>query len=308
MDIFIFISLGLLGLLAGGTWLVQGAVGVAERLGLSPLLIGVVLVGFGTSTPELLTSVNAALAGVPDIAVGNVVGRNIANILLILGITALVRPAVLERRMILTDGGAMGLAALISVPILLSGVVGRLDGAILCAVLACYLVLRVRSGDAGDVPEADIAPPPLMRAALIFAAGLAITLLGAHLLVKGATDLALLFGISEAVIGVTIVAVGTSLPELVTSLIAARRRHSEMALGNILGSNIFNILGILGLTALIHPLEVDAGIAGFDQWVMLGATVALIAVGLGLGRLSRLTGALFLGAYAFYVGALLRAL
>ena len=300
---------GLIGLLIGGTLLVQAAVAIAVRLGVSPLLIGLVLVGFGISTPELLTSLSAALAGAPGIATGNVVGSNIANILLILGLTALLRPMVLARDVLLRDGIAMVLASVVMVPMLLSGNVGRIEGAILCALLAAYLLYSIRSGSpvADDLP--NVAQAALMgRSIILFTAGLGLTLLGAHLLVSGASGYARLYGISEAVIGVTIVAVGTSLPELVTSLIAARKGQSDLALGNIVGINIFNIFGILGTTALVHPLEVPDVIAGFDQWVMLTATVAVLVFGLVFGRLSRLVGRAFVLAYEAYLLALLIAL
>lgn len=308
MTFFLFCFAGLVGLLLGGTLLVQGAVSIAARLGVSPLLIGVVLVGFGTSTPELLTSLTAALTGAPGIATGNVVGSNIANILLILGLTALVRPALLDRQMMMLDGAAMVLVTLTAVPMLLSGTVGRIDGAILCAALAAYLIIRLRKGgEAADDVDLD-APTPLLRASVVFVSGLGVTLISAHMLVLGAVGFARLLDISEAIIGVTIVAVGTSLPELVTSLIAARKGQSDLAIGNILGSNIFNISGILGLTALVHPLEVPASIYGFDQWIMVAATVALVLAGLAWGRLSRVTGGMFLLAYAAYIAILVRSL
>lgn len=306
MVIFLYCLFGLAGLLAGGMLLVHGAVGIAARLGVSPLLIGVVLVGFGTSTPELLTSVSAALVGAPGIATGNVVGSNIANILLILGMTALLQPVRLDRSTLTLDGSAMAAATLLAVPMLLSANIGRLDGAVLCAALIAYLLLRLRNDHAEEA--AVDAPSALMPAIVSFAGGLALTLLGAHLLVTGAVDTARLLNISEAVIGVTIVAVGTSLPELVTSVIAARRGHAELAIGNIIGSNIFNITGILGLTALMSPLDVPASIASFDQWLMVGATAALLGAGIIFGRLSRLTGTLFLLTYALYLAGLLKSL
>lgn len=308
MILFLFCFFGLLGLLLGGTLLVQGAVAIAARLGISPLVIGLVLVGFGTSTPELLTSVSAAWAGAPGIATGNVVGSNIANILLILGLTAVIRSIVLDRDLLVLDGGAMVLVTLMAVPMLLSGMVGRVEGLILCAALAAYLALRLRKGEALEDLDTTEPRPTLIRAYAEFIAGLGLTLIGAHLLVTGAVGVAQLLDVSEAVIGVTIVAVGTSLPELVTSLIAARKGHGGLALGNIIGSNIFNISGILGLTALIHPLEVPAGISGYDQWIMLAATLALVAVGLARGQLSRPVGALFLLAYAGYIATLVRSL
>lgn len=303
----IYIIGGLAGLLIGGTLLVQGAVAIAARLGVSPLLIGLVLVGFGTSTPELLTSLSAAFSGSPGIATGNVVGSNIANILLILGLTALMRPIVLSHSVMRRDGTAMALVTLLTVPMLLSGLVGRLEGVLLCGALAAYLVYSFRHAGDEAVEEVDTTTS-LPRSWLYFLAGLGLTLLGAQLLVSGAVGYARLYGISEAVIGVTIVAIGTSLPELVTSVIAARKGQGDLALGNIIGSNIFNLAGILGITALVLPLEVPASIAQFDQWVMVAATGALLAIGLLFGRMSRLVGGLFVAGYAAYLLALLATL
>lgn len=203
----------------------------------------------------------------------------------------------------------MVLASVVMVLMLLSGNVGRIEGAILCALLAAYLLYSIRSGSpvADDLP--NVTQAALMgRSIILFTAGLGLTLLGAHLLVSGASGYARLYGISEAVIGVTIVAVGTSLPEHVTSLIAARKGQSDLALDNVVGSNIFNILEISGTTALVHPLEVPDVIAGFEQWVMLAATVAVLVLGLVFGRLSRLVGGAFVLAYAAYLLSLLIAL
>ncbi|MFZ5961689.1 calcium/sodium antiporter [Thalassococcus sp. BH17M4-6] len=308
MDILL-IALGLPALLGGGELLVSGAVALALRLGLSPMVIGLTLVGFGTSTPELLTSLRAASQGAPDIALGNVVGSNIANILLILGLAALIRPmAVADRAGFRRDGGWMLAAGLACALLVLLPVIGRGAGLGLLAGLAAFLWLTLRRATP-DAP-ADVAGPPrpLWQAALAFTAGLGLTLLGAVLLVDGATGLARDFGVSEAVIGLTLVAVGTSLPELVTSVLAARRGHGDVALGNILGSNLFNVLGILGATALAVPLPVADSIARVDVWVMLAASLALLVLGAARARIGRLPGLALLISYGAYLAWLSRTL
>ncbi|MBZ8119387.1 calcium/sodium antiporter [Roseovarius sp. LXJ103] len=295
----LYIAIGLVGLLAGGELLVRGSVAMASRAGLSPFVIGLTLVGFGTSAPELAASLSAALRGAPDIALGNVVGSNIGNILLILGLSALIAPMMLPRGSMLRDGVTLALASLFCTALVLSGGVGRIAGVFCVAGLILYLILALRRGD--DVQE-EITPKSgaLWTSLLGVLAGLVLIIGGAYALVIGATDLARAVGLSEAVIGLTIVAIGTSLPELATSLIAARKGQGDIALGNILGSGIFNILGILGITALVLPLEVPTQIAGFDIWVMLGAT-ALLGLFALRGRLGRPAGAMFFALYVLYL-------
>ncbi|MCK7615688.1 calcium/sodium antiporter [Roseibium sediminicola] len=314
---FFEILLGLALLVAGGDLLVRGSVGLAQRFGISELLIGLVLVGFGTSTPELMTSVLAALNGSPGIAVGNVAGSNIANILLILGLTALIFPLRVEPAALLRDGPANALAALAFAGLALTGLIGREAGLALLLALAAYLVITYRMEKGQKSPaavlhrsETDLVipepKPSNLPLNLVMAfGGLAMILAGAHFLVSGATTFARAAGISDAVIGVTIVAVGTSLPELVTSVIAALKRQTDIALGNILGSNLFNILGILGLTAVISPLEVPREIMQLDIWVLLGATALLLVFAMSGWRICRREGALMLLTYAGYTTIIL---
>ncbi len=311
MDL-IYILGGFVGLMLGGEMLVRGAVTVAERLKVPPLVIGLTLVGFGTSTPELVTSVEAALAGSPGIAVGNIVGSNIANILLILGLAALVSPIVVASAAFKRDGAVVLIATLMCVGAVLMGSMGRLAGGVfflgLLAYLAYTLITERRNATAAArvyEAEAESLPAPtanLLLAALLFVAGLALTVLGAKFLVEGAISLAAGLGVSETVIGLTIVAVGTSLPELVTSLIAARKGESDVAFGNIVGSNIFNILGILGVTAIVQPLEVPVEIIRLDIWVMAAATLLMLAVAVSGWRISRREGAVMLAGYVAYLG------
>lgn len=317
MTDFLFVAGGLIGLGLGGDMLVRGAVALATLWRVSPLVIGLTLVGFGTSVPELVTSLQAALAGSPGIAVGNVVGSNIGNVLLILGIGAVLAPIAVARSALLRDGSVMALASVALVALVLGGTLGRAGGALGLLMLAIYVIAtirierrRVTAAGAIYAAEADLVARPATGAAAaagLTLAGLVLTILAARLLVTGAIGIAQLVGLSEAVIGLTVVAIGTSLPELVTTVIAARRNQGDVALGNILGSNIFNILGILGVTALVLPLQVPARIAETDIWVMLAATVALLVFAATGGRIDRREGAVLLAAYLGYVGWMLAA-
>lgn len=317
-------------LVIGGELLVRGAVAVAQRFGMSPLLIGLTLVGFGTSTPELVTSVQAALAGSPGIAIGNIVGSNIANILLILGLSAFIAPVAVGMAALKRDGAVVLAAALLFAAISVTGSLGQITGASFLALLACYIVYAywqetsaAKGGHTaayekaeayGELHEGAASPkttdaavprrPGVAIPILIALAGLATVILGGKLLVDGAVAIAREFGVAESIIGLTVVAVGTSLPEFVTSLVAAFRRHSDVALGNIMGSNIYNLLGIGGVTALISPTTVPLRIAEFDNLVMVAASIALLifaATGLRIGRRE---GLLLAASYAVYVWTL----
>jgi cation:H+ antiporter len=306
----LLIAAGLIALFLGGEALVRGASGVARALGVSPLLIGLVVVGFGTSAPELTTSISAALQGSPAVAAGNVVGSNIANILLILGVSALIGPIAVNRAAFTRDGTVLITATLIIAALLAFTGIGRLTGAALVAGLIAYVVFsyvadrRGRSAAADlHAAEADLIEPankPLVAAAML-AAGLIGVVGGAALLVRGAVSLAEAAGLSEAVIGLTIVAVGTSLPELAASISAARRGQSDIALGNIVGSNIFNALGILGATALVEPFTAGAGLALLDLAVMIAAALVLIGFAMTGWKIDRREGAILLIAYSAYI-------
>jgi len=302
---------GLVLLALGGELLVRGAVGMAARLGISPLLAGLTIVGFGTSTPELATSVQAAMAGSPGIAVGNVVGSNIANILFILGLSAVILPLSVNPKSFRRDSIALGGSAVLCTAAVLSGVLGPLIGIVLLAGLVGYVWWAYKSesvanddechrheAEAEDRPVPPGTGPVILGGMIV--AGLAAAIFGAGWLVDGATVLASAAGVSESVIGLTVVAVGTSLPELIACIVAVLRKHEDVALGNVVGSNIYNVLGILGLTSIIQPIEVPAEIAAFDIWVMLGVT-ALLIVQLRSGwKLSRIEGALLVALYAAY--------
>ena len=301
---YAFLFAGLIGLFLGGEALVRGSVGIAKRMAISPLLIGLTVVGFGTSTPELLVSVDAAWRGVPDIALGNIVGSNIANILLIVGLSALVWPIKIMGATLRRDTAVMMAAALVLVPVFAIGQVGRSSGLILVVGLAAYLIWAYRhSGDTVEEEVGISASPSAMVSTLWVVGGLVALMVGARLLVDGAVSIARDFGISEAFIGLTIVAVGTSLPELATSLIAAIRRQSEIAIGNIIGSNIFNVLGILGVTALITPIPVASRFLTFDLPVMIAASMVLTTLLLTRPLIGRGVGVAMLVAYVVYVWA-----
>jgi cation:H+ antiporter len=280
---WVYILIGLVGLYFGGEGLVRGAVDLAQRMGVSQLLIGLTVVGMGTSAPELLVSMKAALNGQSDIALGNVVGSNSANILLILGLSALVYPILHWDKAVRRDIVVAVAAALLLMLLAQAQVIGRMAGLIMFVGLFAYLAmvyLAEKNAPALNTkgPATSAKTSSLFASLAFVAGGLVLLVIGADYLVFGASNIARSFGISEAVIGLTIVAVGTSLPELATSITAAIKRHSDVALGNVVGSNIFNILGILGLTAIVSPVGVDAHIRSFDIPLMVAVTLALLAI------------------------------
>lgn len=301
---YLYLIAGLVGLFFGGEALVRGSVGIARRMAIPPLLIGLTVVGFGTSTPELLVSVNAAWRDVPDIALGNILGSNIANILLIIGLSALVWPIKVMGATLRRDTAVMMAAALVLVPIFAMAQMGLPAGLVLVIGLVAYLVWAYRQP--GDMEAEDVgvpAPASALVSTLWVIGGLVALMVGARFLVDGAVNIARGFGISEAFIGLTIVAVGTSLPELATSLIAAFRRQSEIAIGNIVGSNIFNVLGILGVTALIAPIPVASRFLTFDLPVMIAVSLILTVLLLTRPVIGRGIGVAMLAGYVAYVWA-----
>lgn len=314
MDL-VWLAAGLGLLVLGAEGLVRGGVGLARRLGVSPLLVGVTVVAWGTSTPELVVSVEAALKGLDGIAVGNIVGSNIANILLILALAAVISPITVRPEAIRRDGLFVLGAALVFIAVALT--TDRLTwwhGAICLCLLVATAVITYRqergggtaSGElhAAEAEEVQAVPMNPVLAAAMVAGGIGLLVVGGELMIGAAVNIARGFGIPEVVIGLTLVAVGTSLPELVTSVVAAIRRHSDIALGNILGSNIYNILGILGVSSLIAPTAIPPEIATTEMWVMLGATV-LLAPAMVSGRVGRGLGIAMLVAYGAYVARLI---
>lgn len=316
MITLLLIVTGLAGLIVGGELLVRGAVAAAKSFNISPMVIGLTLVGFGTSSPELVTSLQAALSGSSGLAIGNVVGSNIGNILLILGIAALLAPIAVDPAAFKRDGSVMVLATVLAVGIVLVGDIGRLAGAILFASLLTYLAAtllierRASKTAAAALYEAEAelvetANTSVAMSLAVALVGLVITILSARALVSGAVTLAELVGMSETIIGLTIVAIGTSMPELVTSIIAVRKGQGDVALGNILGSNIFNILGILGITAMVQPMQVPAEIITSDIWVMCAATALLVLFARTGWTVGRREGAVLVLCYAVYMGMLI---
>jgi cation:H+ antiporter len=308
---FLLLVFGILLLAAGGEVLIRGALAAASRFQVSPLLSGLFIVGFGTSTPELVVSVDAAISHQPEIAIGNVVGSNIANILLILGICALINPLAVKPSILKRDAISVLLACSLLMFLINNQQLGRLDGAILLLAFAGYLGWAYWSERLAFSPSSDVyqheaqlltkVPHNSVLIAIAVIGSLLVLIAGSKLLLSGATGIATLLGVPKEVIGLTVVAVGTSLPELTISVIAAIRGQSDVAVGNILGSNIFNTLAILGLSGLVNPLVVGEGVVQFDQWIMLAASVVLTFFLITGRKLSRFEGLLLLFGYLGYV-------
>lgn len=306
---------GLFALVLGGEVLVKGAVGIARKAQISSLLIGVVIVSLGTSMPELVTSIEAVLMGTPDLAWGNIVGSNIANALLILGVSALVAPIVLSGGRFMRDP-LFGLIASFALLFVALGELGSpVVGVLMLVLLVGYLVYalrqerepkRIESGLVGK-PESDRdvavgAPESWTKPLLLTGGGLIALIVGGQMLVAGAIGLARFFGMSEALIGLTVVAVGTSFPELVTSVVAARRGEPEVAFGNVAGSNLFNLLLIGGITMVLAPEPFPRELVVFDLYLMVGAAAALAGLVFFVGQVSRRSGFLLLATYAGFAG------
>lgn len=307
---FGMILAGLAILVLAGDALVKGAVNLSLRLGIPALIVGLTVVAFGTSAPELLVSINAVLDDAPALALGNVVGSNTANILLVLGVPALIAVVPVARDLT-RDFTIMMAASVLFIGLAMTGVFTWWHGLILLAALAAMLIdsyrraqaHRGRNADAEELEELEGVEEGIsgLRIAMFLITGIVGLPLGAHLLVEGATDVALHMGVSEAVIGLSLVAVGTSLPELATTVAAALRREAGVALGNVIGSNIFNLLAIIGLSALIGPLPVPESMLRSDLWVMLGASAILGVFVLSGRSIGKLAGVGLLALYALYI-------
>ena len=320
---FLFITVGFLLLVCGGELLVRGAVDIAERLKVSAFVIGALIIGFGSSTPELVTSVEASLIGAPGIAIGNIVGSNIINILVVLGVAAVIAPIALSGRHVtadtiivcgLTAAFVAACAALQLTPVV---------GAVFLIALSVYLSYTIHREMRGDgavsdgleaKPETGVGNLSLTvasaskRSALLVVGvvifGFALLILGGHFVVSSAISLAKAAGASQTVIGLTVVALGTSLPEIVTAVVAAFRRHADVALGNVLGSCVFNLLAIGGIVALLSPSDVPPELIRFDNLVMLAAAISLLLAVTILRQIGRPAGLLFLGGYAAYLAVI----
>lgn len=314
----LWILAGLVLLVAGGEALVRGASALARFASVGPLVIGLTVVAFGTSAPELATGVGAALSGKADLVVGNVVGSNIANILLILGIASLIKPLTVQSRLVRLDVPLMVLASVALLVMAWGGNVSRFEGGCLLISIVVYtvwLILQSRAESAiveaefdQSIPLPKRGPGAVLRQCLLVAVALVLLVLGARWLVSGATDLARVWGVSELAIGLTIVAVGTSLPELMTSVMAAIRGECDIAVGNVVGSNLFNILSVFGASALLSPggIDVAASAIQVDIPVMTGVAIICLPIFVTGYRISRLEGALFLVGYVGYTVYLLQ--
>jgi len=295
--------LGIALLYVGGELLVDNAIRLAKSFNVSNMVIGLTVVAFGTSCPELAASMTAALTGSPDIAVGNVFGSNVANIGLILGLSALILPFTVTVAFLRREVGFMLFATVLVYPMMIGGRLSRLEGLVLFLLLLGFVYVLLRDPEAQDehmVPASDLeakTPRPIWLASLGVLVGVGLLVAGAKALVSGAVTIATDLGVSERVIGFTMVALGTSLPELAASVVAARKGEGDIVMGNLVGSNIFNLLCILGLTALVVPISVSPESMGMDFWMMLGTSVLLFIFLAWNLRLLRLEGATLLLVY-----------
>ncbi len=301
------IGIGLLTL--GADFLVRGAAGLAERMGLPPLVIGMTVVAFGTSMPEVSVSIGSALIGDGGVALGNVLGSNIFNILVVLGGAAVIQPLIVDRRLVRMDVPIMVLTAVLVLVLSLNGSLGRWEGSILLTLGVVYTILLVRAGlrsngGNGDGQEATRGAATLPRQIVWIAIGLVLLVVGARLLVESAQVVARDMGVSELVIGLTVVAAGTSLPELATSFVAALRGQRDIAVGNVVGSNIFNALVVLGAAGIAsgrQGIPVPVGVLTFDLPVMIAVSVACLPIFFTGWSISRWEGWVFLGYYGAYL-------
>lgn len=309
----LILSLGALGLgmyllFKGGDWTIDAAVFLAKKFGISPLVIGFTIVAFGTSLPELLVSINANLTGSPGIAIGNVIGSNIANILLVVGATSLFATLIAVPREILRDMVMMLAASVLMLGLMFNGNISTAGGGIMIVILLAYIVWQYVMASKGEIKVDDLEAPEYsntLKGLFFLVLGLVAIAAGAEFLVRGAKVSATIIGVPEDVIGLSVIALGTSLPELSTCIIAAMKRQSDIVIGNILGSNVFNILMIIGATALIKPIEKSAiapQVLTLDIWVMLGVSVLFSVLLLTVKKINKPMGILFVSGYVFYIG------
>lgn len=308
------IAFGLVLLVMGAELLVRGGSRLAVAAGVPPLVIGLTVVAYGTSMPEMAVSVIASLRAEPDLALGNVVGSNIFNVLLILGLSAAIAPLAVSKQLIQVDVPVMIAASVVLAVMALNGTIGRIEAAFLVAGAICYTLFLMRKGRrdmaaelaCDDAPRDVRRPGRMLTSITMVAGGLMLLVFGSSQLVTGASEVARQLGVSELVIGLTIVAAGTSLPELATSLVAAIRGERDIAVGNIIGSNIFNILAILGVSGVVSErgIAVSNGALTHDLPVMVGVALVCVPIFMTGGRISRLEGVLLVLGYACYLAFL----
>ncbi len=310
MDILLLI-LGLVILIVGGEFLVRGAVGLSSAMKISPLVIGMTVVSFGTSAPELLVSIQSAMSGNPGIAIGNVIGSNIANLALVLGVTVMIFPIVAEQQTKKLDFPIMLFATFLFYIFALNLSLEFWEGLVFVLILlgfTYYLIVNSRKNTKKELVEKDEAVGELAGApistgvsVLFLLGGLVGLYFGSDWFVGGATGIARSFNLSDSVIGVTVVALGTSAPELVASIMAALKKQSDISVGNLIGSNIFNIFAVLGITSLVKPIAVEESVMSFDMWWMIGISLLLVPV-LYLGsKIGKLKGAVLVFSYVMYI-------
>lgn len=310
MITLVLFILGLVLLVLGAEWMVRGASRLAITIGISPLVVGLTVVAFGTSAPELAVTVSSAMQGTPDIALGNVVGSNICNILLILGLTALIAPLTVAQRLVRLDVPLLIIASVTMIAMAWDGLINRLDGMILFAGVLIYTIYAIvqsrreqrKVQDEYEREYGQKTGSALFNLGLI-AVGLVLLVVGANWLVEGAVAAARWLGVSELVIGLTVIAIGTSLPEVAASIVASIRGERDIAVGNVVGSSLFNILAVMGLTATVAPsgIPVDPAALSFDLPIMLAATIACLPIFFSGYRVDRWEGALFLFYYIAYL-------
>lgn len=306
VKVYVFLFAGLLLLFVSGKYLVDSSVIISKLLRIPRMIIGLTVVAFGTSAPELLVSIQAAFSGYPEIAIGNVVGSNISNILLVLAVTALIYPIPVPATSVKRDWPMMMFASVLLFVLTLNGWLTRVEGLVFVALLVVYVVFSVVRGRREKHPYEEAEQKPSMKwwhAGIIFLVSCVGLAFGANLLVGNVAIIAEEFGISQRVISVTMVAVGTSIPEVATSVIAALKKETDISVGNILGSNIMNILSVLGITSIISPFQVDAQIARFDIPWMLGISVVLLLLMLpaSRSRITRWEGVFMIMIYLLYI-------
>jgi cation:H+ antiporter len=298
---------GLVILIAGGELLVRGAVALANKFAVPPLIIGLTIVAFGTSAPEMVVSIQAVLDGFDDISLGNIIGSNITNILIVLGLAALVHPVSVDSKLLKRDTPFMMFSTVIFAMFMFTGEINRIHAVILLSIIGAYLLYLFSSVRKGadkellqEVTEETAIFMPLWRSSAYIVTGLGLLIFGSDLMVKGASALAMSFGVTEAMVGMTIVALGTSAPELITSLVAAYRKHSDIAIGNVIGSNLFNITAIGGAAAMLKPIYVNPIFLNYDVWIFILTGLLVIAFMLTGNRICRREGVLLIGGYIGY--------
>jgi len=317
---YIEVIAGLVLLIGAGDIMIRGAVSIAENFGLSKLVIGLTVIAFGTSAPELVVGIDAAISGVPTLALGNVVGSNTANILLVIGLPAIFYPFVCDSSEVKRNYFIMLGGTALFMMLCTMGPLSHFHPIFLLIMLAAFLAnsykvgrlnanqisqdQRIADHAYADLDELPETPLKTSRASLYIVAGLAGLVYGAHLLVEGGVDIARTFDVSEAVIGLTVIAIGTSLPELVTAIVAARKNHGDVALGNVIGSNIFNLYAIMGGTAFVTDVPIPQSFLTVDLWVMALSSAALIPFIVWKIRFNRVTGLAFTGVYIIYLWSL----